>query len=154
MTLGELIQWAHPGVVTRSVSPLTSAQCATRLAGCVVGRVSVSMDALPVVVPVVYCLDGDDVLFRAPLDGALAKACDGSVIAFEVDDLSTSGATGEGWSVQIVGVGRRLDQREQSRVFGKGWLDVAAVDLAHVVRLPAVRLNGHELRRRPVASAG
>jgi nitroimidazol reductase NimA-like FMN-containing flavoprotein (pyridoxamine 5'-phosphate oxidase superfamily) len=116
--------------MTPIATPLTRDQCVARLSGRTVGRVSVSRGALPVVVPVVYELDGDSVLFHAPLDGLLAAACDGAVIAFEVDDLATAGCPAGGWSVHVTGVGSLVTDE--------------------VVRLETDRITGQERQVTPV----
>jgi Pyridoxamine 5'-phosphate oxidase len=140
--------------VNQSASPLTREECLARLSSREVARVSVSIEAMPVIMPVVYLVDDDSVLFRAPLDGGLAEACDGAVIAFEVDDLSPSSVRPGGWSVHIVGVGSRLEPPEQLQGLSLGGRTMTAPDLDQVVRLKTVRLRGHELRATPLASAG
>lgn len=125
----------------------------TRLSGRSVGRVSVSVGAMPVVVPVDYLLDDDSVVFRAPLDGGLASACDGSVIAFEVDDFAGLLATDARWSVHIVGVGSLLNECEQRQVAGLGTLAATSSAPNQVVRLRTRELRGHEIHATPTASA-
>jgi nitroimidazol reductase NimA-like FMN-containing flavoprotein (pyridoxamine 5'-phosphate oxidase superfamily) len=118
--------------MSRHVHALTSEQCVSRLSGRSVGRVSVSMGALPVVVPVDYVLDHDSVVFSAPLDRALAAACDGSVIAFEVDDFAHLVTTAARWSVHIVGVASLLPNQ--------------------AVRLPTAGLRGREIHETHATS--
>src|SRR5205823_6700484 len=66
---------------------LSPGECERLLAQTTVGRVGISIGALPVVLPVNYAmLDGDVVVRTSPgtkLDAALA----GSVVAFEVDQV-------------------------------------------------------------------
>jgi uncharacterized protein len=140
--------------VKRLISPLTHDQCVTRLSLCGVGRVSLSIGALPVVVPVRYLLDGESVVFCAPLDEALADACDGSVVAFEVDDLTPSDRCDSDWSVHLVGVCSRLAQHDQARLLDRGPWDVNGDDRNHVMRLPITRLSGHELSAMRLPRAG
>jgi len=71
-----------PPLVTSNVRTLTADACRSKLAGRNVGRVAVTQDALPIIVPVNYVLDGSHVVFRTRGDGMLAGACDGNVIAF------------------------------------------------------------------------
>jgi nitroimidazol reductase NimA-like FMN-containing flavoprotein (pyridoxamine 5'-phosphate oxidase superfamily) len=118
--------------MSRHVHALTREQCVSRLSGRSVGRVSVSIGALPVVVPVDYVLEDDGVVFRAPLDSALAGACDGAVIAFEVDDFADVAAADARWSVHIVGIGSMLPNQD--------------------VRLPTARLRGQEVHATRAAS--
>lgn len=66
-----------------------------------VGRVAVSISALPAVLPVTFALDGRDVLFRSGSGTKLSAALHNAVVAFEVDDFDDDGGTG--WSVLLVG---------------------------------------------------
>lgn len=135
------------------MTQLTREQCSAHLSSRGIGRVSLSIGAMPVIIPVVYLVDDDSVLFQAPLDRSFADACDGSVIAFEVDDMSTSAGHGM-WSVHAVGMGSRLDEREHLHVqsLGAGTFATSRVD--QIVRLPTQRLSGHELHATPVAGVG
>jgi uncharacterized protein len=109
---------------------LTRDQCLSRLSECTVGRVSVSKDALPVIVPVVYVQDRTGVVFSSPLDPGFAKLCDRAVIAFEVGDVGA--ASGVGWSVQVIGV---------ASLVGAGHPE--SDQTAHV---NLARISGHEVR--------
>ena len=81
---------------------LSRAQCLGLLATGRVGRVGLSVGALPAVLPVNYALHGERVVFRTvpgtKLDAALAR----SVVAFEVDSYDPEGAWG--WSVLVQGM--------------------------------------------------
>lgn len=81
---------------------LTRTECLRLLSSRHVGRVGVSIEALPVVLPVNYAvMDGDIVVRSGPgtkLDAALA----GAVVAFEVDLVDEASETG--WSVLVQGV--------------------------------------------------
>jgi hypothetical protein len=76
-----------------------------------VARVAVSHRALPAIASVVYAMDGDAPVFRAPRDGMLAKACLNAIVAFAVDD-SPAGNT-NGASVLVVGMGAAMINRER-----------------------------------------
>jgi hypothetical protein len=82
------------------VRSLTQEQCLRRLSRHRVGRVSVSRGALPVIMPVTYQIDGDSVVFCAPLDAGFVRACDNAVVAFEVGDINDA----DGWTVHVVGI--------------------------------------------------
>ena len=66
-----------------------------------IGRVAVTVAALPAVFPVNHLVVGRDVYFRTGVGTKLAAAARKAVIAFEVDDFDTM--THDGWSVLIVG---------------------------------------------------
>ena len=72
-----------------------------------IARLGLSMDALPVVLPVNFVVHGDQIVIRTregtKLDAALSRA----VVAVEVDDYDTMSHTG--WSVLVRGTSRVLD---------------------------------------------
>lgn len=77
-------------------------ECRALLQTCGVGRVAVSMNALPAVFPVNYRLLGDSILFFTGAGTKLRAAMSNTVVAFEVDDFDDGSETG--WSVLVVGV--------------------------------------------------
>jgi uncharacterized protein len=81
--------------------------CLALLAGAHVGRVGVSMGALPTVLPVAYRLVGERVLFRTGVGSKLDAATADAVIAFEVDDVEPVGH--DGWSVVVTGIAEVVD---------------------------------------------
>jgi nitroimidazol reductase NimA-like FMN-containing flavoprotein (pyridoxamine 5'-phosphate oxidase superfamily) len=86
---------------------LTWDECLDRLHACSIGRIAVTHRALPAIVPVNYVLTGSRVVFRTEPGGMLARACDGTVVAFEVDVLDPDGRSG--WSVLVVGHAELLE---------------------------------------------
>jgi hypothetical protein len=129
-----------------AVQSLTREECLTRLSGQRIGRVSVSKDALPVIVPVIYTQDGGYVVFHAPLDQSFATLCDHAVVAFEADGLSA--VEDGGWSVHVVGVASMLDhagsgsqrsaQVSLERITGLA-LDVGLVDQCRLYPSPMLK---------------
>lgn len=86
--------------------PLEPADCYLLLASSCVGRVVSTDNALPLVLPVNYCLDGHNIVFRTSPDGRLAAATRNVVVAFEVDSIDVE--TWTGWSVVVTGVASPL----------------------------------------------
>ncbi|MFD4605923.1 pyridoxamine 5'-phosphate oxidase family protein [Streptomyces sp. NPDC058464] len=77
-------------------------ECLGLLAGVPVGRIVHTRDALPAVLPVNFALDRDGaVLLRTSAASELVRAIDGSVVAFEADEVDA--ATHVGWSVVVTG---------------------------------------------------
>lgn len=66
-----------------------------------VGRVAVTLGALPAILPVRYVVVDGDVVFRASAGGTLVRAANGRVIALEADHLEEGDPSG--WSVLVVG---------------------------------------------------
>jgi nitroimidazol reductase NimA-like FMN-containing flavoprotein (pyridoxamine 5'-phosphate oxidase superfamily) len=76
-----------------------------------------SVDSLPVIVPVEFCIDDDRVVFAVQPTGRLAQRVDGAIVAFEADVLDPAG--GDGWSVLVQGPARYVDDRcEHDRLSG------------------------------------
>ena len=77
-------------------------ECPGLLAKVSVGRIVYTRQALPAVLPVNFCLDDDDaVLLRTCAASELARAVDGSVVAFEADEGDAVARAG--WSVVVTG---------------------------------------------------
>lgn len=74
-----------------------------------VGRLIYTRDALPAVQPVRYLIDGECIVFGIG-QSSLVRSRDGTVIAFEVDDLNAE--TGAGWVVTVVGQATALTAAE------------------------------------------
>jgi nitroimidazol reductase NimA-like FMN-containing flavoprotein (pyridoxamine 5'-phosphate oxidase superfamily) len=103
----------------------------------------VTHDALPVIAPVNYVLDGNSVLFRTSHNGMLARACDDAVIAFEIDELSPDGSSG--WSVNVVGIASLLGGSEQRRAVRLALVSAAGADRDQFVRLRIGVLSGRRI---------
>jgi hypothetical protein len=81
---------------------LTREECLALLGAGGMGRVGVTMRALPVILPVNYAVYDGDVVFRTGAGTKLAVAVTRSVVAFEADWFDT--ARGSGWSVCVTGL--------------------------------------------------
>jgi nitroimidazol reductase NimA-like FMN-containing flavoprotein (pyridoxamine 5'-phosphate oxidase superfamily) len=81
-----------------------------------VGRVAVTIDGQPHIVPVTYAADtAGDVVFRTGPDTVLTRV-DLERVAFEIDGVDEQARTG--WSVSVHGVGREItDDDDQSARF-------------------------------------
>lgn len=80
---------------------LSREECLELLGQATVGRVAVSMNALPAIFPVNFGLCGEEVVFRTGTGMKLAAAVTNSVVAFEVDEIDYEHHSG--WSVLVVG---------------------------------------------------
>ena len=70
-----------------------------------IGRVGVSVDALPLVLPVHFALADGVVQFRTLIGSTLERATQQAVIAFETDGVDDQQRH---WSVAVTGVARHL----------------------------------------------
>ena len=81
---------------------LTRQQCFDLLARPGIGRIALSVGALPVVFPVNFTLFDGDILIRTGPGTKLKAAATNTVVAFEVDQVDPMDHTG--WSVLVQGV--------------------------------------------------
>ncbi|MCI3278155.1 pyridoxamine 5'-phosphate oxidase family protein [Streptomyces cylindrosporus] len=95
-------------------------ECLRLLAQVPVGRIVHTRQALPAVLPVNFCLDGDGaVLLRTSAASELVRAVDGVVVAFEADEVDS--AAHAGWSVVVTGSARVVtDPAEHARLVRTG----------------------------------
>ncbi len=85
---------------------LDEAECLRLLALATLGRVAVTANALPMVLPVTFRLVDHQIVFRTRRDTHLGLGTNNSVVAFEVDDIHPELHTG--WSVLVTGVASEL----------------------------------------------
>jgi len=85
---------------------LSREACLRALAQGGLGRIAINVGALPRILPVRFVLDGEDVVVRVRQGSTLHAATDGTVVAFEADQLRPD----TGWSISFVGVARHLDE--------------------------------------------
>lgn len=78
------------------------------------GRIGLSVGALPVVLPVHYVVDGDRAVVRTGVGSKLAAAMRGAVVCLEVDEVDPERRTG--WSVLVTGTAREVLGEEAARL--------------------------------------
>ena len=86
-------------------------ECLQLLRKSVLGRIAVTTQALPTILPVNFRLDGDQILIRTGQGTKLDAATRNAVVAFEVDEVEASTRTG--WSVVVTGVARELTHHDE-----------------------------------------
>lgn len=90
-------------------------ECFERLETVPVGRIGLSIGALPQVLPVNFVVHEDAIVVRTLRGTKLDAAAAGAVVAFEVDHYEDDGSSG--WSVMLQG--------EASEITDQSALDVA-----------------------------
>ena len=90
------------------VETMTRDECLCYLAATRLGRVAISVGALPAILPVRFVLDGDQIVFRAAPGKVLEAATREAVVAFEADGVERLGEPSVVWSVLVTGVARHL----------------------------------------------
>jgi hypothetical protein len=136
-------------MTSRVFEELTAEQCHSLLTQNRVGRVAVSIRALPVVLPVTYGLVEGAIVFCTFRGPKLPDALAGAVVAFEIDSYDAE--TREGWSVLVQG---RAELVADPAVFGAAsalglepWSPDG--DPARYVQIPPTVITGRQVRRSP-----
>lgn len=89
---------------------MTAEQCRRLLASTHIGRIALTVGALPVVLPVQYSVDGGRLLVRTPGHHDIGRGVDGQVVGFEADQLDLD--HGVGWCVSITGTVHVVDRHD------------------------------------------
>ena len=88
-------------IVDDGLELLTEDEARALLATGEVGRVGITLGALPAIFPVNYSVIDGAIYFRTSPGSKMSAAAGGAVVAFEVDDYQLDDRTG--WSVLVVG---------------------------------------------------
>ena len=110
---------------------LSGEECLALLANNDFGRIGLSINALPAILPVNYKMVDGVVVILSAGGAKVAAAANHSVVAFEVDKFSPSGEYG--WSVLTIGVAFRVEDEPEllARLNGpmEVWIDIKAATL-------------------------
>jgi len=88
-------------IVDEGLELLTEDEARGLLAMGEVGRIGITLGALPAIFPVNYRMIDGSIVFRTAPGSKMSAAAEGAVVAFEVDDYQL--ANRSGWSVLAVG---------------------------------------------------
>ncbi len=122
-------------------------ECRDLLASAEIGRVIVSIDALPAALPVNHWLIDDTIVFRTAPGTKLTAALNHTVVGFEVDEIDP--ATRSGWSVLVIGTSNVVsDPAEIARLDRAGLRSWAPVAAPHYVQIRIQRISGRRLSSR------
>jgi nitroimidazol reductase NimA-like FMN-containing flavoprotein (pyridoxamine 5'-phosphate oxidase superfamily) len=134
----------HPGaLVEEGLELLTADECLALAVRRPIGRVAVTVGALPAVFPVNFCMVGHDVVFRTSAGTKLDAALKESVVAFQVDDFDAEGH--RGWSVLMVGKATELRPIELARLEPLPVRAWAHGTRGHVVRIRTEFVSGRRI---------
>lgn len=130
------------------LAELPRSECIERLRGAVLGRLGVTVDAVPAVMPVWITVIGDRVVFRTVPGTKLETASTGAVVALEVDDFDST--TREGWSVLVRGLAAQVDDpdivRQAKATLIGSWIPEASAE--HFVSITLDVVTGRRVHRR------
>ena len=91
---------------------LSRGECLQLLGGATLGRIGITIQALPLILPVNFKLVGHAIVFRTGPGTKLDAATRGSVVAFEADEIEPFSHAG--WSVVVTGVAQEVTRRDAS----------------------------------------
>lgn len=121
-------------LVDRGLELLTEDDALALLASSEIGRVGLTIGALPAIFPVNYAIVDDAIVFRTAPGSKLAAASAGTVVAFEVDDYER--ADRSGWSVLVIGPSEVVHDLDATfRVLDAGlepWADGARTSIVRI----------------------
>ena len=118
--------------------------CRDLLRRAVVGRVAVTLGALPAIFPVNYAILGEDIFFVTGDGTKLRAAVARTVVAFEADEFDTSRPGG--WSVMAVGVAEEItDPGLITAARGLGLRPFADGDRSHFIKIRPEFMSGRRI---------
>ena len=120
---------------------LPEQECWELLAAASVGRLALSVRALPVILPAQYYLDGRRLVVCLGHHGLPERALDETVVAFAADSIDP--VTRSGWLVQVQG--RSVIPRGLRIDTDCGW----PASRAQVVQIEPGRISGQRMRPCP-----
>jgi len=122
---------------------LDRARCLELLATAHVGRIALSMGALPVVLPVNFAMLGEDILIRTATGSKLNAAATNSVVAFEADRVDA--VYHSGWSVLAQGVASEITDPVELEQAAEVPLAPWSGSDGHYLRVTTQLLSGRRL---------
>lgn len=131
----------------RSLEIIEEGECLSLLHGGWLGRVAVTMGAIPGVFPVNYCVRAGAIYFLTGDGTKLTAAVRSSVVAFEIDGFDLRHHVG--WSVLAVGEAREVqDPAIKALVLSRlgPW---APGDRSHLIRIWPDLLSGRRIAFGP-----
>jgi nitroimidazol reductase NimA-like FMN-containing flavoprotein (pyridoxamine 5'-phosphate oxidase superfamily) len=131
-----------------SETGIDPAECLALLGASGIGRVVVSVGAVPALYPVSYAVLDGEVVFRTARGTDLHAAMRNTVVAFEVDD--TDPVDHEGWVVQVVGTADEVtDQARRARLEKLAWPTPATGPPQHMVTIRSELVSGRRIVLTP-----
>jgi uncharacterized protein len=130
-------------LIDNGLELLTEEECRSLLCTQSVGRIAVSVGALPAIFPVNYTIIDDDIVFLTGEGVKLRAALENTVVGFEVDSLDP--ALDYGWSVLVVGVAKEVGAAERDQLGPVRVSPWAGGDRTHLVRIHPEMLSGRRI---------
>lgn len=127
-----------------TLAKLTPDECWDLLSDHGIGRLALSSQSGPAILPVNYLVDAHSVVYRTSPRGA-AAAVEGGEVAFEVDHLDEPRS--EGWSVLVVGTVERIDDDTVALLAAQPGAEPWAAGIRDLwLRIRPTRVTGRRIR--------
>lgn len=137
-------------LVDEGLELLTEDEARSLLATGEVGRVGITIGAMPAIFPVNYRVIDGSILFRTSPGSKMAAAVAGAVVAFEVDDYELADRTG--WSVLAVGRSQVVHDLDVTfRLLDAHLEPLADGRRANIVRITPEFISGRRIVHEPAA---
>jgi len=131
-------------LIDNGLEILSPEQCHDLLRRNTVGRVAVTIAALPAIFPVNYAVHDGDIVFLTGEGTKLRAAADGAVVAFQIDHFDEAVRTG--WSVMAIGLAQEMtDADDVAWARGLGLQPFAAGDRTHIIRIRPEFISGRRI---------
>ena len=138
----------HRMIVDEGLELLTEDEARELLAEGQVGRVGITIGALPAIFPVNYRIIDGAIVFRTSPGSKMSAAARGAVVAFEVDDYQL--ADRSGWSVLAVGPSEVIhDVNMTFKVLDAGLEPLVDGQRTAIVRIEPTLLSGRRIVHKP-----
>jgi nitroimidazol reductase NimA-like FMN-containing flavoprotein (pyridoxamine 5'-phosphate oxidase superfamily) len=125
---------------------LDGAECLRLLAHATIGRIGLSVGALPTILPVNFLLDDGRILIRTGSGTKLDAALRDAVVAFEVDHIDP--VDHGGWSVCVTGVAREVrDPSDLARIHALPLAHWTPNGVSHVIEVSTEIITGRRIVR-------
>jgi uncharacterized protein len=140
-------------LIDEGLELLSDDECRGLLGSVSVGRVGVSVNALPVIMPVNYRLIGDTIRFWSGPGLKLHAAEAHTVVAFEVDEFDKE--RHGGWSVLAVGLATEVDDASAADATAcddfRPWVEG---ERSHLIEVRIEFLSGRRIVTASTANPG
>jgi uncharacterized protein len=131
-------------LIDEGLELLTETDCRELLASANVGRIGITIGALPAIFPVNYAVIDGSITFRTAPGSKLAAATEHAIVAFEVDDYHN--ADQSGWSVLVVGRSEVVHDLElTAKTVAAGLEPWAAGKRTSIVRISPEFMSGRRI---------
>lgn len=137
-------------LVDEGLEILTEDECWRLIEMPGIGRVGVTVGALPAIFPVNYAAPDHTIVFRTADGTKLRAAVEHAVVVFEVDHADP--LYHDGWSVQVVGVAEPVD-REDDPALHAAVAPWASGDRSNFVRIRPEMVSGRRISREGPATS-